>query len=39
VRSRLARRGGHGVRRGRIAVGLTYIGLGGLTAATGQRAA
>jgi len=39
VRSRLARRGGHGPRRGRMAVGLTYIGLGGLTAATGQRAA
>jgi threonine/homoserine/homoserine lactone efflux protein len=39
VRSRLARRGGHGPSRGRIAVGLTYIGLGGLTAATGQRAA
>jgi threonine/homoserine/homoserine lactone efflux protein len=27
-----------GIRRGRIAVGLTYIGLGGLTAATGSRA-
>ncbi|WP_411284392.1 LysE family translocator [Lapillicoccus sp.] len=38
VRTRLTRRV-TGVRRGRIAVGLTYIGLGGLTAATGQRAA
>jgi threonine/homoserine/homoserine lactone efflux protein len=38
VRSRLARRSPRGVRRGRIAVGLTYIGLGGLTAATGHRA-
>ena len=36
VRARLAR-SGRAVRRGRIAVGLTYIGLGGLTAATGQR--
>ena len=39
VRSRMARRSSRGVRRGRIAVGLTYIGLGGLTAATGHRAA
>jgi threonine/homoserine/homoserine lactone efflux protein len=39
VRSRLAGHGGHGPSRGRIVVGLTYIGLGGLTAATGQRAA
>ena len=39
VRARLARRSSRGVRRGRIAVGLTYIGLGGLTAATGHRAA
>lgn len=37
VRTRLAR-GGRAVRRGRVAVGLTYIGLGGLTAATGHRA-
>ena len=39
VRTRLVRRSSRGVRRGRIAVGLTYIGLGGLTAATGHRAA
>ena len=38
VRSRLAG-SVRGIRRGRVAVGLTYIGLGGLTAATGQRAA
>jgi threonine/homoserine/homoserine lactone efflux protein len=37
VRGRLAS-SVRGIRRGRIAVGLTYIGLGGLTAATGQRA-
>jgi threonine/homoserine/homoserine lactone efflux protein len=39
VRSSLARRSGRGLRRGRVAVGLTYIGLAGLTAASGQRAA
>jgi threonine/homoserine/homoserine lactone efflux protein len=39
VRSRLTGRSPRGLRRGRIAVGLTYIGLGGLTAATGHRAA
>lgn len=35
VRHRLAGRP-RALRRGRIAVGLTYIGLGGLTAVTGQ---
>lgn len=38
VHRALARRSA-GLRRGRIAVGLTYIGLGGLTLATGSRAA
>jgi len=38
ARARLSRRSS-AARRGRIAIGLTYIGLGGLTAATGQRAA
>ncbi len=38
ARARLSRRSS-AARRGRVAVGLTYIGLGGLTAATGQRAA
>jgi threonine/homoserine/homoserine lactone efflux protein len=37
VRARTSRRSS-AARRGRLAVGLTYIGLGGLTAATGQRA-
>lgn len=37
--SRRLRPGGRAVRRGRIAVGLTYIGLGGITAATGHRTA
>lgn len=38
VRARLGHRSGSGgARRARRAVGLTYIGLGGLTAATGQR--
>lgn len=36
VRTRLSRRSST-ARRGRIAVGLTYIGLGGLTAVTGHR--
>jgi threonine/homoserine/homoserine lactone efflux protein len=31
-------RSGRALRRGRLAVGLTYIGLGGLSAATGHRA-
>jgi threonine/homoserine/homoserine lactone efflux protein len=38
VRERLRGRS-RALRRSRIAVGLTYIGLGGLTAATGSRAA
>ncbi len=38
VRTRIAR-SGRGIRRGRVAIGLTYIGLGGLSAATGHRAA
>lgn len=35
--SRLARRRGRRSARSRIAIGLTYIGLGGFTAATGSR--
>ncbi len=38
VHRALARRGA-GLRRGRVVVGLTYIGLGGLTLATGHRPA
>lgn len=37
VSTRLARRGRTGSARGRVAVGLTYIGLGGFTALTGSR--
>lgn len=35
--TRLARRRGEGSAKGRLAIGLTYIGLGGFTAATGTR--
>jgi len=38
VSTRLARRRRQGPARGRVAVGLTYIGLGGFTAVTGSRA-
>ncbi|MEO7236916.1 MAG: LysE family translocator [Lapillicoccus sp.] len=37
VRARITGRG-RALRRGRVAIGLTYIGLGGLSAATGHRA-
>ncbi len=37
VRARIAGRG-RALHRGRVAIGLTYIGLGGLSAATGLRA-
>lgn len=36
--SRLARRRGTRSARGKVAIGLTYIGLGGFTAVTGSRA-
>ncbi len=35
--ARLARRRGKGSAKGKVAIGLTYIGLGGFTAATGSR--
>ena len=37
VSTRLARRRGTGSATGRVAIGLTYIGLGGFTAVTGSR--
>ena len=37
ISARLARRRRKGSAKGRIAIGLTYIGLGGFTAATGSR--
>lgn len=37
ISSRLSRRRGKGSAKGKLAIGLTYIGLGGFTAATGSR--